>query len=253
MKDDGHIFLANLSFKFLLDNNSYLSVIEDLSFNVRRGEFLCIIGPSGCGKTTLLKLICGILKIEKGNIKILWNDKENKQRITLVFQDLNLFYWMTALKNVEVVLRARNINNKESVRLAQSYLNRVKLNNYEKYYPHELSGGQRQRLAIARALATEAEIILLDEPFSNLDEKTKLNIEEDFLDLWEKQKLTVIMVTQSIQEALKMADRIVVFSERPAKIKKEFRIDLPRPRLRGIEYAEEFKKLEGEIWSIINE
>jgi NitT/TauT family transport system ATP-binding protein len=208
------------------------AILRDISFVVNRGELLCLVGESGCGKTTLLQIIAGLLKPKKGEINIHQHASDNGAVVpcTIVFQDLNLFYWQTALGNVKVSLRARGVPEPERTTLGLALLQKVNLSGFQDYYPHELSGGMSQRLALARALATNASILLLDEPFSDLDEKTRRALEEDLLRLRSETCLTVVMVTHDLRQAVRLGDRVVVLAGRPAQIQCMEKIELLRPR-----------------------
>ena len=206
---------------------------ENISFSVNRGEFVCIVGPSGCGKTTLLKCICHLLKPTTGKVFI--NDKEVNcppREMILIFQDYSrsLFPWRSVLKNVLFVLEKKNLSKNERVEIAKSALANVNLTGFENQYPWELSGGMQQRVAIARAMAFSPDILLMDEPFASVDAQTRNDLEDTVLEIWHKFSQTILLVTHDIEEAIYLADRVLVLSHRPSQIREEILIDLERPR-----------------------
>jgi NitT/TauT family transport system ATP-binding protein len=207
--------------------------LRDVTFDVKRGEFVGIIGPSGCGKTTLLKIIDGLLSPTDGEVlfenrKIEGPEKE----IVLVFQEYNrsLLPWRTVLKNVEFALEITDTNIPNRREQAMKYLEMVGLKGFEKHYPWELSGGMQQRVAIARALAYRPKILLMDEPFGSLDARMREELEDELLRLWDKLGITILFVTHDIDEAIYLSDRLIVLSERPAIVLKDIQINLKRPR-----------------------
>ena len=206
---------------------------ENISFSVDRGEFVCIVGPSGCGKTTLLKCICHLLEPTTGKVFI--NGKEIQsppKEMILIFQDYSrsLFPWLTVLKNVLFVLEKKNLTKKERIDTAKSALAAVYLSGFENHYPWELSGGMQQRVAIARAIAFNPDILLMDEPFASVDAQTRSDLEDTILEIWSRFSQTVLLVTHDIEEAIYLADRVLVLSGRPSEIREEIPIDLERPR-----------------------
>ena len=216
----------------------------DINFTIQTNEFISIVGRSGCGKSTMLNLIMGLLSPTEGRILI--NDKAVTSPGPdrgMVFQHGGLFPWLTAIKNIEFGPKNAGMPKAERRALAQSLIELVHLKGYEDKYPRELSGGMQQRIAIARALATHPEILLMDEPFGALDQLTRESMQRELLRIWESHKTTVIFVTHGIMEAIFLSDRILVFGIRPGHIKKEFVIDLPRPRQASspkfMEYYEE--------------
>lgn len=206
-------------------------VLESLNFDVFAEEFVCILGPSGCGKTTILGLVAGFIKPTFG--KILFNSKEIKRpdsTRTLVFQDYALFPWLNILDNVAFGLTTKNYSKEESRKIASDFLNLVGLSSYKNYSVSQISGGMKQRVALARALAVEPEVLLLDEPFGSLDGPTRESMQVELLRLWAKAKKTVLFVTHSVDEALKLADRILVIGGKPGKLLFDTTISVSRPR-----------------------
>lgn len=220
--------------------------IEDITIDVRKNEFLVLLGPGQCGKSTFLNIIAGLIKPTSGTIKL--DGKEitgTDSRIAMVFQKTGLYEWKTAMENAEIGLKYRKVSKKERREIAQKYLDLVGLHGFENAYPHALSGGMKQRVGIARAYTANPEILLMDEPFGALDAQTRYSMEEEILRIWEQEKRTVVFVTNNIEEAVTLGDRIVQFTERPAKVKKIYDLkDLPRPRNH---VSEEFMRVRQEI------
>jgi len=222
-----------------------VSAIERVSLEIDTGEFVCVVGRSGCGKTTLVNLLAGFFRPSRGEVLI--NGSQVKAPGLdrgVVFQQSALFPWLTARDNVAFGSRMRGMRKRERTRLAMDLLARVGLEEAHDRYPRQLSGGMQQRVAIARALATDPSVLLMDEPFGSLDELTRTEMQDLLLSLWINTPKTVLFVTHSILEAVTLADRVIVMSQRPGRIAAEFRIDLPRPRDRS---AAEFISYYGPI------
>ncbi len=205
--------------------------IQDINFTVRDNEFCVIVGPSGCGKSTLLYLVAGFEKPTAGEILL------DGKRIEgpgpdrgFVFQEFALYPWKTVLANVSFGLEIQGVDKKEARRRAQEYVKIIGLSGFENAYPHTLSGGMKQRVGIARALAYDPEILLMDEPFGSLDAQTKKLMQTELLRVWAKTRKTVLYVTHSVVEATYLADRVIVLTARPSKVKGIVEVDLPRPR-----------------------
>lgn len=211
--------------------------LDDVSLDFADGEFVSIIGPSGCGKTTLLNVIAGFLPPTGGAVHIDGRPVEGiqRERVAFMFARDNLLPWRTALANVLLPLECGSAHKKgarsEHRRTAESLLERVGLGEASHKYPHELSHGMRQRVALARTLACDSEIILMDEPFGALDAQTRVLVQKEFAEIWEEYRKTVVMVTHDLTEAIALSDRIVVMSHRPARIKRIYDVELPRPRV----------------------
>ncbi len=210
-----------------------MEVLRDIDMSIDEGEFVCFIGPSGCGKTTLLRIIAG-LEMPTAGVVLLDGSpiKGPGPERGMVFQEYSLFPWRTVLDNVAFGPEIRGMSKDERYRLARQYLKMVGLERFESRYPHELSGGMKQRVAIARALVNDPKALLMDEPFGALDAQTRNVMQSELLKIWEEEKKTVIFVTHSVDEAIYLGDRIVVFSSRPGRVKEILNIDLPRPRNR---------------------
>lgn len=212
------IVLANV-------NKSYLPskklVVEDFSLEIKKGEFFCLVGPSGCGKTTILKMMAGVENQTSGVV-------QKPNNISMVFQNGALLPWKTAFENISFGLEMQNKTSKETKEVSKKYLEMMGLSDFSKKYPRELSGGQRQRVGIARALAIEPEILLLDEPFSALDSMTADELHKDLLKIWQETGKTIVMVSHSLEEAVVLSDRVGVMKD--GKLKGIVEIKLPRPR-----------------------
>ena len=212
-------------------NGSTLLALDRINLHVKTGEFLCIVGPSGCGKSTLLHLIAGLQQPTSGIVLI---DGEpvhgpGTDRI-LIFQELGLFPWLTVADNVEFGMKMKGISKRERKLKAESYLRLVQLSQFADSYIHQLSGGMRQRVALARALATEPDVLLMDEPFAALDAQTRDLLHDELERIWTQTGRTIIFVTHNVREAARLGDRVAVFTFRPGRIKREFTVDQPRPR-----------------------
>jgi len=208
-----------------------LSALEDVSFDVSRGEFVCLIGPSGCGKSTLLRIVAGLLQPTRGEVLLEGQSQHGPQkRVGLVFQQPTLLPWRTVQDNIALPLEMEELPAHVIKARTQALLALVGLSGFEKEYPIHLSGGMAQRTAIARALAQNPEVLLLDEPFGALDALTRERMAAELLRIWERDKRTVLMVTHSVEEAALLADRVVVLSARPGHVVDIVNVTLPRPR-----------------------
>ncbi len=223
-------------YKSFADRGRAIPVLDDISLEILDGELVCIVGPSGSGKSTLLRLMMGLLPPTSGTV--LYDGQPLagvNLRAAMVFQSFALLPWLTIQANVELGLRARDLADAEARKRAASYLDKVGLDGYEEAYPGELSGGMKQRAGLARALAVEPDILLMDEPFAGLDALTSANLREEVLTLWSARAVpvnTVIMVTHIIEEAVLMADRVIVLSPHPGRVVADLPVRLPRPRNR---------------------
>ena len=207
-------------------------VVHDrLQFSVRENEFLCICGPSGCGKTTLLDMLAGILKPSRGSILIDRKPVDPKRdNISFVFQEPSTLPWLTVRDNIATGLRINKAPAALIRQKVEDIIDLVGLRGFEKYYPHQISGGMKQRVAIARAFATDADLILMDEPFVSLDQPTRERMQREVLEIWEHRRRTIIFVTHNLEEAVFLGDRIIILSRKPARIAAEYELSLPRPR-----------------------
>ena len=236
--------------KTVKENTTEIRALSDVSLSVRENEFVSIIGPSGCGKTTLLKMIDGLIPYDSGRIVI------NGKRVTapgpdraVVFQSFALLPWRTVLANVEFSLELRQMSKEKRAKTARDYLQRVGLAEFENHYPHELSGGMQQRAGLARALAVNPAILLMDEPFGAVDAQTRQLLQEELLELWQRERKTVIFVTHSMDEAVYLSDRVVVMTPRPGKVAEILDVPLPRPRVsEQVRRHAKFVDLTNYIW-----
>ncbi len=228
--------------------NGEVGALEEVSFQVGAGEFLCLVGPSGCGKSTLLRVLGGLLRPTSGRVYLDGRPLNGPcRRIGFVFQKANLMPWRTVLENVTLPLEILGVKMAEARRRAGELLQLVGLEGFESAYPHSLSGGMEQRVAIARALIHDPSILLLDEPFGSLDALTRERMNLELLRIWRAKRKTVIMVTHSIQEAVFLADRVLVMSPRPGRIEASIPVPLPRPRRLEMLYEEGFGALSRRI------
>ena len=222
--------LEHISQSFIT-NNKVFDAAVDVSLEVYESEFLVILGPGRCGKTTLLNMIAGLEKPVDGQILLDGEElKGSDERIGMVFQKRALMPWKTVMENVEFGLKIKGMDKTERRKIAQKYIDLVGLTGFEKAYPDQLSGGMKQRVVIARAYSNDPHILLMDEPFGALDAQTRYAMEEELQRIWQTEKRTVIFVTNNIEEALYLADRIVLLTECPAHVKAVYEVNLPRPR-----------------------
>jgi len=248
--------LRNLNKDIPRPGREPFAIFNDINLSVREGEFVSVVGPSGCGKTTMLRVLNGLLPQSGGEILLDGKaaDQVSDQLLMgFVFQGASLLPWRTSLKNVLLGLEGRGHNPQEAEQVAKKFLDLVGLNGFENHYPHELSGGMQQRVNLARALAVNPRILLMDEPFAALDAQTRSFMQLELLRIWAETKKTVIFVTHMIAEAVLLSDRVIVFSHRPGTIRSEFNIPLPRPRDMDIKSNPQFLDLENQIWKQIEQ
>ncbi len=226
---EAHVELDNVT-KFY-NGQERLHALHEVSFGIERGEFVCIVGPSGCGKSTLLKIMAGLDAPSSGEVRFQGGPVRGPHaKISMIFQAFGLFPWRTVLENVEYGLEMRKVPKQERREVSKQYLEMVGLAGYEHMYPKQLSGGMKQRVGIARALAVEPEVVLMDEAFSAIDEVTGDVLREEVSEIHKETEKTFVLVTHNLSEAIELADKVVVLSSRPAKVKKIFPVDLERPR-----------------------
>ena len=215
-----YLTIDGIEKSFINDRKENVKVLDNINLNVKKGSFVSIVGPSGCGKSTLLYLVAGLDKADRGDIRVDGNlvTKPGPERV-VVFQEAGLFPWLTVLENVTYGLNLKKIPKEEAKRKALDVLKMVHLSRYVNSYPHELSGGMKQRVSIARALVMEPDILLMDEPFSALDEQTRMVLHKELLEIWRKTKVTIFFITHNIREAVLLSEEVVVFATRPGRIK----------------------------------
>lgn len=225
------VSLRGISLSYKSNHGSRLLALDDINLRVSPGEFVCVVGPSGCGKSTLLHLIAGLHPPTSGNVLVDGKlvDGPGTDRI-LIFQELGLFPWLTVGANVEFGMKMKGMSKTERREKIQYYLRLVHLSQFKDSYTHQLSGGMRQRVALARALATEPDVLLMDEPFAALDAQTRDLLHDELERIWAQTGRTIIFVTHNVREAVRLGDRVVLFTFRPGRVKREIPIDLPRPR-----------------------
>ncbi len=247
----GDLQIRDLNQSFPREDGSELAVLDHLSFEVHDKEFVCILGASGCGKTTLLRLIAGLDKARAGSI-VLDGEEMNgpSPKVGFVFQEYSLFPWRTVIDNIAFGLEMKGIPRGARYRIAEQYLDLINLTPFKTSYPSELSGGMRQRVAVARALALDPVLLLMDEPFGALDAQTRNMLQQELLDIWEKTRKTVVFITHSVDEAVFLSDRIIVLTPRPGRICRIFPIGLPRPRDRT---SVEFAQVRRDVLDLINQ
>ncbi len=228
-------------------------VLQDIDLSVERDEFLAIVGPSGCGKSTLLGMVAGLVPLTSGSISFALEDGQSPHapRIGVVFQEHALFPWRTVQRNVEFGLEMQRIGKRERTERARTLIDMVGLSGFEQRYPHQLSGGMRQRVGIARALAIEPDLLLMDEPLSALDAQVRQLLQEELLRIWEQHRQKTLYVTHNIAEAVAMADRIVVLSRRPGRIRSVLSVEIPRAE-RGLPARQtQVAEYQRQIWDLI--
>ncbi|MEP7456145.1 ABC transporter ATP-binding protein [Phyllobacterium sp. SB3] len=231
-----------------------VTVLDGVDLNIRKGEFITLVGPSGSGKSVLLDIIGGLTQATKGVVQLDGTTITKPDPKTgYVFQQYALFPWRTALSNIEYALEVKGVSKRERTDRARYFLALFGLSGFEDRYPNQLSGGMQQRVAIARALASNPEVLLMDEPFAALDAQTREILQSELLKIWEKINTTVIFVTHSIDEAIYLADRIVVMTARPGTVKEIIDIDLPRPRDGDIRSSAEFNAHRARVWEALKD
>lgn len=234
------------------DSLSTVRALEDVSFEVHEGEFLSIVGPSGCGKSTLLRMMAGLLRPDEG--RILVGSKEvtgpGPER-GMVFQDHALLPWADVVANIAFGLKMRGVPKEKREARARELVNVVGLDGFEHSLPRQLSGGMRQRVSLARALAVDPQVLLMDEPLGSLDEISRRGMQAELLRIWEQDRKTAVLVTHSVEEAVFLSDRIVVMGTKPGRIIGVLEVDLPRPRPRNIDENPEFARLRAAVWDAL--
>ncbi|MDQ0204521.1 ABC transporter ATP-binding protein [Pectinatus haikarae] len=245
----GAVNINSVTKKFAADDGSEITALNGIDLKVRAGEFISLIGPSGCGKSTLLRLIAGLSKPTEGTLFIDESEiKGTSYERGLVFQNAMLFPWLNIYDNIAFGLKARKVYRSSKDRV-KSFISMVSLDGFEKSFPHQLSGGMIQRAGLARVLINDPKVLLLDEPLGALDAFTRMNLQDELIRIWKKEKMTMILVTHDVDEAVYLSDRIVVMTPRPAKIEKIIDVNLSYPRARS---GSEFLYLRTQILKILN-
>jgi NitT/TauT family transport system ATP-binding protein len=244
----------SLTLTFTPKNRDPVTALQGFDLQVSKGEFLSLVGPSGCGKSTFLNVLLGLLKPDSGELSL--NGKQIDgpgQERAMVFQEFGLFPWRTVLANVELGLELKGMALSIRRERALELIKLVGLESFQSHYPHELSGGMKQRVGLARALATEPEVLLMDEPFAALDAQTRDLMQAELLQIWERTRKTVLFVTHSIEEAAYLSDRVVIMTARPGRMKNVIKIDLPRPRDYEMRLTPEFNDIKAKIWNTLKD
>jgi NitT/TauT family transport system ATP-binding protein len=235
-------------------NDGQVQALQDITFDVADGEFVSLVGPSGCGKTTLLRLIDGLIEVDEGEVLVAGERPRPGPDLAMVFQSARLMPWRTVARNIEFVLALRGISRKERRDRAVALLGSVGLRDFAGAYPHELSGGMQQRVGLARALAVEPKVLLMDEPFAALDAMTRETLRRELLQLWARRRVAVVFVTHDIDEAIFLSQRIILLRPRPGRVDEILEVRLPEPRLehdaRGLP---EFIALRQHLWDRIRD
>lgn len=244
------IVIENVGKKFTNSKKEEVTALENINFSIQEEEFVVLVGPSGCGKSTLLNIIGGLMSPSSGSVYFegLTNKEPN---LGIVFQEIALFPWRTVYQNVIYGLEERKMNKKEQKEKGDYYIDMVGLSGFKDAYPKQLSGGMKQRAGIARALAIEPDLLLMDEPFSALDAQTRQLMQEELLTIWNRTKLSTLYVTHNIQEAVYLADRVIILSRHPGKIKSIIDIDLPKMGRNDEQHRKKFEQYADDIWQLI--
>jgi NitT/TauT family transport system ATP-binding protein len=252
MGEDVQIVVEDLVKRFTLPTGSFVA-LDRISFQVREGEFFCIVGPSGCGKTTILRILAGLETKSGGDVAVHYH-QNGRPRSAMVFQEQSVFPWMTVEANIAFGLRSQPMPAGTRRDIVRHYLDQVGLTPFARAYPHQLSGGMKQRVSIARALATDPEILLMDEPFAALDEQNKLLLQQELLRIWDESRKTVVFITHSIDEAVALGDRVLVMTAQPGRAKLVLPVDFKRPRnIPELRRDARFGELVYEIWSALRD
>jgi NitT/TauT family transport system ATP-binding protein len=230
-----------------------VTAIDRFDLTVAEGEFVCIVGPSGCGKSTFLRILAGLVEPSSGHLQIAPGRDPGKPLNNVVFQEYAIFPWKTVLQNVAFGLQMRGVARREREATARDWLAKVGLAKFADYFPSQLSGGMKQRVSIARALANDPEVLLMDEPLGALDAQTRMVMQEELLRIWEQHRKTVVYITHSIDEAVLLGDRVVIMTAHPGTNKTEFRVEIPRPRSIATTATPEFAALSGAIWQALQD
>lgn len=249
LNQDVEIMLKDIGMVYKTEGKE-VTALTNVSIDIQKGEFVSLLGPSGCGKTTLLRIMADLLQPTSGEITVGGESPKEarlKQRYGIVFQSAVLYDWRTVLKNVTLPLEIMKIPKAERIKKAMQMLELVGLTDFKDAYPQELSGGMQQRVGIARALAIKPEILLMDEPFSALDEFTREKLHEDLLKIWRKTNKTIVFVTHNIAESVFLSDRICVLSPHPGRLSAVIDVDLPRPRTQEMRNTQAFTDLVAKV------
>ncbi len=225
--------------------------LQEMSLAAQQGEFITLVGASGCGKSTVLRLAAGLIEPSTGRVQ--WSEDDWRKKLAFVFQEAALMPWASLLENVRLPLKLAGVPQRKSRNLVQETLHRVGLNGFEKSYPRQLSGGMKMRASLARALVTQPEILLMDEPFGALDEMTRSKLNRDLLELWQQQQWTVLFVTHNLYEAVYLSKRVVVMAANPGRVLTEIEIDAPYPRTEEFRTSRLYNEYCREVFACLQE
>ncbi|WP_067724644.1 ABC transporter ATP-binding protein [Oceanobacillus damuensis] len=234
---------------FIDSKKKEVTALKNINFTIQEEEFVVLVGPSGCGKSTLLNIVGGLMSPTSGSVY--FEEIEENPNLGIVFQEIALFPWRTVFENVVYGLQEKGASKKEQQEIGNHYIDMVGLSDFKNAYPKQLSGGMKQRAGIARALAVEPDLLLMDEPFSALDAQTRTLMQEELLTIWNRTKLSTLYVTHNIEEAVYLADRVIVLSRHPGQIKQIINIDLPKTGRNDEKYRLQSSKYADEIWQLI--
>ncbi|HKT20566.1 MAG TPA: ABC transporter ATP-binding protein [Stellaceae bacterium] len=244
----------NVNLTFRPPNRAPVRALQGFDIEVNEGEFLSIVGPSGCGKSTFLSILLGLLKQDSGDLDLHGRPIRGPGTDrAMVFQEFGLLPWRSVEQNVELGLQLKGVPAATRRQTVEHFIEMVGLKGFEGHYPHELSGGMKQRVGLARALATDPDVLLMDEPFAALDAQTRDLMQVELLHIWQAARKTVLFVTHQIDEAIYLSDRVLVMTKRPGRAKTVFQIDLPRPRNYEMRVTPEFNDLKLEIWNALKD
>jgi sulfonate transport system ATP-binding protein len=255
-REDARIEISGLTKRFLTPGGEVFTALRDVSFTVEPGQFCAVVGPTGCGKSTTLSMVSGLDRPSEGSVKVSGREVDGiTGGVSFMFQADALLPWKTVLGNVVMGPVFRRVAKQEAHALARDWLRRVGLAGFEDRYPHQLSGGMRKRVAMAAALINEPKILIMDEPFGALDVQTKAIMSTELLGLWEQIRPSVIFITHDLDEAVALADRVVVMTSSPGSVKAVYDIDLPRPRgsVQEIRFQPRFIEIQHQIWETLRE
>ncbi|HZP54648.1 ABC transporter ATP-binding protein [Actinocrinis sp.] len=254
--DASRIEVTGLTKRFLTPKGEAFTALRDVTFTVEPGQFCAVVGPTGCGKSTTLSMVSGLDKPSEGSVKVGGHEVTGiTEGISFMFQQDALLPWKTVVGNVEMGPVFRGLGKREARELARDWLRRVGLAGFEDHHPHQLSGGMRKRVGMAAALINEPQILLMDEPFGALDVQTKAIMQTELLGLWEQLRPSVLFITHDLDEAVALADRVVVMTSGPGSVKAVYDVDLPRPRgpVQEIRYEPRFLEIQHQIWASLRE
>src|SRR3569833_1150499 len=247
---EAYIQGRNVNLTFRPPNRGPVRALQNFDIDIQEGEFLSIVGPSGCGKSTFLNVLLGLIRPDSGDVRMQGAPSAGPStNRAMVFQEFGLLPWRTVKANVELGLELKGLGSAERARVSGPLIEMVGLAGFAGHFPHELSGGMKQRVGLARALATDPDVLLMDEPFAALDAQTRDLMQVELLRIWQQAKKTVLFVTHQIDAAIYLSDRVMVMTKRPGRAKKILPIDLPRPRDYEMRVTPEFNELKLEIWN----